>query len=40
MPPDFWMHQLAVTQAPGLDANAVRQRVQGLLAAPAAEGQA
>ena len=31
--PSFWMHQLAVTHAPRLDAAAFRQRVQGLLGA-------
>jgi hypothetical protein len=33
--PAFWMHQLAVTHAPRLDAAAFRRRVQALLAADA-----
>jgi len=31
--PSFWMHQLAATHAPRLDAEAFRQRVEELLAA-------
>ena len=33
MRPDFWMHQLAVTHAPRLDAEVFRQRVEELLRA-------
>ena len=30
--PDFWMHQLRVPHAPRLDADAWRERVEGMLA--------
>ncbi len=32
-PPDFWMHQLAVTHAPRLDPDEFRRQVQRLLTA-------
>ena len=36
MRPAFWMHQLGVTHAPALDAEAFRSGVERLLAAPPA----